>query len=268
MTDKVCPIRVLASDLDGTLLPLPDDPHNARDLVLLQEKVAAYALTLVFVTGRPLWSIEAEMAAARLPRPDWLIANVGTEIYHRDNRQEAAYAAELDRIAAPVVFEQAASHWDASPLLERQEDAKQGRHKLSYYCRPDDLEQVAELIRRWLAESEIPLSLVASRDPFAEQGLIDLLPRGVDKNYALLWWCRWRSYSADEVIYAGDSGNDLAAMQSGFATIVVGNAAAELKTAVERYHRDTFGSASRLYVADRQATSGVLDGVSHFVEKS
>ena len=66
------------------------------------------------------------------------------------------------------------------------------------------------------------------------------------------------------VIFAGDSGNDLAAFNAGYKTIFVGNAADSIVDKVQEARRCA-GWSDRLYHASRHATSGVLEGVQHFL---
>jgi HAD superfamily hydrolase (TIGR01484 family) len=61
-------------------------------------------------------------------------------------------------------------------------------------------------------------------DPFEGQGLLDFLPRDVSKAYALKWWSDYHGVSHSDVVFAGDSGNDLAALTAGFCAILVANA--------------------------------------------
>ena len=266
-------IQALAADLDGTLLPLADYPQNRIDLAELQKILSDSSVRTLFVTGRHFASVAGLLRDRELFPPDWIIANVGTEIYEpaRGNesaleyRRVDAYTAALDAVAGPAIFEKIRARLANHDRLWEQEQEKQGRHKLSYYCAAPEVERLTREIESTIDGEGLPLSVVSSVDPFNADGLIDVLPRGVNKNHALEWWCNWRSIPAERIIYAGDSGNDLHAMRSGYATIVVGNAADEIKSAASDYHRQTFGDLERIYVSDAVATSGVLQGVRHFL---
>ena len=268
-------IQALAADLDGTLLPLADYPQNRTDLAELQRILTTSGVRTLFVTGRHFASVAGLLQDLQLFPPDWIIANVGTEIYEPQAgsgsvvqyRPVGDYTAALDAIAAPEVFERIRARLAAHGRLWEQEQEKQGRHKLSYYSAAPEVDRLTREIESAIEAEGLPLGVVSSVDPFNADGLIDVLPRGVNKNHALQWWCRWRSIPAEHIIYAGDSGNDLHAMRSGFATIVVGNAADEIKSAASDYHRQTFGGLDRIYVSEAAATSGVLQGVRHFLSR-
>jgi hydroxymethylpyrimidine pyrophosphatase-like HAD family hydrolase len=85
----------------------------------------------------------------------------------------------------------------------------------------------------------------------------------VSKAYALLWLSTHADLRPDEVIYAGDSGNDYAALVSGFRAIIVANGSDGLEAKVRASLKDR-DLENRLYVAKGSASSGVLEGCQHF----
>ena len=109
----------------------------------------------------------------------------------------------------------------------------------------------------------IPYSVVQSVDPFTGSGLIDLLPKGVSKAYALAWWSQHVGLNSTAIVCAGDTGNDLAALTAGYRAIVVGNAERSLAKQVQEVHQRA-GWSDRLYLARKPATSGVLEGCRWF----
>ena len=93
--------------------------------------------------------------------------------------------------------------------------------------------------------------------------LLDVLPAQVSKAYALIWLATHADFLPDEVVYAGDSGNDLAALICGFRAIVVANDSEGLADRVAASLEER-SLLDRLYLARDQATSGVLEGCRHF----
>ena len=67
----------------------------------------------------------------------------------------------------------------------------------------------------------------------------------------------------DRLVYAGDSGNDRAAMLSGFNVIVVANALDTLKATI-REQAETLGLDHRIYFAKTPYAHGVLEGCRRF----
>ncbi len=260
------PGHVLATDLDGTLIPLQLHEQNLRDLQTLREHVFADEITLVFVTGRHLASVQTAITEFALPQPKWIICDVGTTICQlADDRKfisSQAYEDHLSQIVGQVSVDQLYESLSSIAGMRRQEPEKQGRFKLSYYADAAALDELCRQINQLLGD-DVPYSVIHSVDPFNGDGLIDLLPRGVSKAFALEWWSHFVGIATDQLVFAGDSGNDLAALVAGYRTILVGNADDTLRDCVRSTHEQA-GWANRLFLAEAAATSGVLAGCRHF----
>ena len=260
--------HVLATDLDGTFIPLAEHPQNRQDLRRLAELIREYSIPLVFVTGRHLASVQGVRSEHNLPRPDWIICDVGTTIYqlneHDQPQEVAAYREHLEeRIAAFPLAQLRESLADLSGL-RLQEQEKQGRFKLSYYTEARVLDDLVSEIERRLAEHAAPYSLISSIDPFNGDGLIDLLPKDVSKAYALHWWSDYAQLPHSSVVFAGDTGNDIAALTAGFCAIVVANADRKVARDVYDGLLTQQEVKNRLFLAQAPATSGVLEGCLWF----
>ncbi len=259
--------QVLATDLDGTLIPMDSDQQNQSDLRVLATWLDDLGITLMFVTGRHFKSATAAMQEFQLPQPDWLICDVGTSIYQRQAvgpfELIAAYQEHLDRIISPLPIFELRRRLEPLDGLRLQEEEKQGRFKLSFYA---DAEQLNDLVGRIQCEvdrANAPYSIIHSIDPFTKDGLIDLLPASVSKAYALEWWVKQARFRPDAIVFAGDSGNDLAALTAGYRSIVVGNADRAIAQLAADAHRKS-GWKNRLCLARGKATSGVLEGCRWF----
>ena len=174
-----------------------------------------------------------------------------------------AYQQHQERIISSLPIEALQRQLEPIEGLRLQETEKQGRFKLSYYADAAHVEQLAGRIRQELASTEAPYSLIHSVDPFNGNGLIDLLPATVSKAHALQWWVEQSGLSRDAIVFAGDSGNDLAALTAGYRAIVVGNADRLIATQAYQSHQQSAWE-NRLYLARGQATSGVLEGCRWF----
>lgn len=260
------PVNVLATDLDGTFIPLDDVPQNVHDLKQLGDFIRENQLGLVFVTGRHLESVQQAISQFQLPRPDWIICDVGTtvcQIVEDDIRPSKEYEQHLSEMIADFPISRMKDALATITTLRIQEEEKQGPFKLSYYVNQHQLDETVEEIQKTLSERDAPYSIIGSIDPFNGDGLIDLLPANVSKAYALEWWCEFQLKSREQVIFAGDSGNDLAAFLAGHRTVIVGNADRKIAERV-RVHFAEQGWQDRLFLAESQATSGVLEGVLSF----
>ena len=283
-------LPVLASDLDGTLLPLsadyrprhashaapsvpPDIPEHRDGLVeqlqaldTLRQRVAAERLELVFVTGRHWQSVWELLQRQSLPRPNWVICDVGTSILRREGQEYhplPEYEGHLQHIVGDIVAAALLNWVDEYDDCVLQEPEKQGAYKRSYYCSSRRLVEHGQRIERILERHRLPYGVVSSVDPFTGAGLIDLLPKGCDKFSALQWWTRRQGVAEEELVFAGDSGNDWAALTSRCKSIVVGNASPSLVRRVLAHHRQA-GTLDCVYVARAEATAGVLEGCRWF----
>lgn len=265
---------VLTTDLDGTLIPLEGNSQNRTDLLRLARALDACQIDLVFVTGRHLESILDAIEQHHLPQPDWIIADVGSSIFTRNpsdaNESESwvrvgAYSDHLDELTGNCSIDELASLIADLNVegLRLQEPEKQGRNKHSYYAPSENLAEIESALQSLLDSKSLPYSMIVSVDPFNGDGLVDFLPKGVSKAYALDWWVHFANMERDHVVFAGDSRNDLAAFQAGYRTIVVKNADRKLAQEVVEVHKRE-GFINRLCIATQTATSGVLEGCHWF----
>jgi sucrose-6-phosphatase len=262
MNDKP---NVLATDLDGTLIPLNDDPLHRQDLLRLTDHFQSQDDTLVFVTGRHLESTLQAIVDHNLPRPDWIICDVGTTICRRSEGgsyiQASGYAERLSSIIATSSIESVREQLSVMHELRLQEPEKQGPFKLSFYTSGNDIHAITRRVEAAIGDQ--PFCVIASVDPFNGEGLVDVMPRNASKGFALRWWAEATGHDAVRIIFAGDSGNDLAALTAGYLSIVVGNASKHVIDQTRASHRAE-GWDHRLYIANGCATSGVLEGCLHY----
>lgn len=268
---KVFMTPILATDLDGTLIPITPLPMSEQQSSLTERAALAVfrrlcdagKLEIIFVTGRHPRSVIGAIGDEGLPMPQWILCDVGTTILHRVDDQPyhpvEAYVNHLDAIVGNFTTQHLRSCIIEHADLTAQEDEKQGRHKLSYYCDSSKLEDHIARINTQIQRSGAPYRVTSSIDPFNGDGLIDLLPFGTDKASALHWWAQYRSASLDQIVFAGDSGNDFAALTSPLRSILVGNADRKLaERVVAHHHRQN--TLDRIYLATAHATAGVLEG--------
>lgn len=257
---------VLATDLDGTLIPLPDTPHNVESLKDLGQRLTDADRTLVYATGRHFESVQEAMSEYKLPTPDWIVCDVGSAIYDRKGDHFEVftpYEAHLSKTVGGVDREQVETLLAATEGLELQPPNHQQRFKISYQSEADTVDGLVQQISEKLKTAALPYDCMGSLDPFLNCGLLDVMPSGVSKAYALIWLSTHADFTPDQVVYSGDSGNDFAALASGFRAIIVANHSVGLadkvtQSLVERKLED------RLFLAQGTATSGVLEGCEHF----
>lgn len=257
--------------MDGTFIPLSGNQDNVNDLAVLCEELKRHSIDLMYVTGRDYQLVQAAISEYALPAPNWLICDVGASIYRVDEVGNHVLLAEYQHHLRQRVGSADVDSVDclvgAIAGLRKQEQSKQGEFKLSYYVDASKLSEKTAEIKAVVHQAGFPYDLIASVDPFSGVGLIDLLPKSVSKAYAIRWWATQTQCDNESIAFAGDSGNDLAALTAGYRSIVVSNASIELATEVRDSHAMS-GWTDRLHVASKPATSGVLEGVRHFVTRN
>lgn len=263
------PNRILvASDLDGTLIPSRNTGNARRAVVEFRRVVASSEgrVLLAYVTGRHLTLALEGVSGWGLPEPDYLVCDVGTAVYRRDGTDfamDGAYAA---------LMREALGGSDAAGVtrllgrvaeLELQPPENQGAFKASFFFPWDRRMAVEESVPARLAEEGVSGEVVVSRDPVTGHGLLDVLPPGGAKDRALGYLRGALSLSPDEVVFAGDSGNDRRALLSGVRGILVGNADEGLKASILAEAR-ALGVEERLYMARGEAAEGVVEGLGRW----
>lgn len=264
---------LLCSDLDRTLLPNGAQPESRGVRNCLASFSELPGVMLAYVTGRHLELVELAISHYQLPMPSYIISDVGTRIYGNPGGRWV----ELEEWAAQIDLDwHGHSHPQLRellrdiPQLELQESNKQNRHKLSFYVplhtNHHDLLARAE---RCLIDEGVHASLVWSVDELKQVGLLDVLPRNATKLHAVRFLQQQLAYGEDEVLFCGDSGNDLEVMASAIPSILVANASPEVKE-MAKLQAAAAGHEDSLYIAggamglNGNYSAGVLEGICHY----
>lgn len=261
--------RMLASDLDGTLIPTELGDERADEVRRFRELMAKTRLPLAYVTGRDLSLALKGIRRVGLPLPDVLVCDVGTTVWLRRDggetewRADEDYARRMRDALGGVMRSDIEAGIATLPGLWLQEDPKQGDFKLSYYVDPLRIDALRELVAEQLSGFPVPPKAIWSHDPYSDRLLLDVLPRGVAKHVAVEHLRVREGHALDQIVYAGDSGNDFDAFLSGHPAIVVANAPEPLKREV-REEAEARAILDRLYFAQRPFAAGVLEGLEHF----
>ncbi|MGC9450153.1 MAG: HAD-IIB family hydrolase [Oceanipulchritudo sp.] len=243
-TRKPAPIRLLASDLDGTLLGKLDASRAFRET--WNSLPSAERPLLCYNTGRMLEDTCSLIEEEILPPPDYLICGVGTLIFdYRRSRELKSFQTILEEgwdleTAERILLE-------TFPAVERQPEYFQTPHKSSWYLRDAGQEAIRRLDEA-LEKAGLNTNIVYSsnRD-------LDLLPKYANKGNALSWLLKHLGIARAEAAAAGDTGNDAAMiLKKGIRGIVVGNAQPELLEAV---------IGKEVYMARECFADGVLEGL-------
>jgi HAD superfamily hydrolase (TIGR01484 family) len=222
---------------------------------------------LCYATGRHFELAIDGVSQLNLPEPENYICDVGTSIYCkvngswlRDEGYDAVLRAKWNNHDSNSVLEL------LEPIreLRSQENEKQGIFKASFYGPPELPRGITQLIKEKLSARGIDADLVISTDIIDETELIDVLPPGCSKLSAIEHLKSASQFSEHQVIYAGDSGNDLEVFLSDYRSILVGNTSSAVREKVVQATKMK-GAASRIFLAQGDSIEGVIQGLQHFL---
>jgi HAD superfamily hydrolase (TIGR01484 family) len=201
---------VLATDLDGTFLGGSDEERarfyrwieNNRDRV-----------GLIFVTGRDPGYVSHLTRKEGVPRPDYVVGDVGTTIAEMgaDHLLSpiAALEADIEDLWGDATAKvQATLH--RFPGLKLQSTGF--RYRMSYDMDPTRFDAAAIT-----AVEDMGLDALVSDNRF-----FDVLPKGVSKGPSLLRLLMHLSVDNRRTLVAGDTLNDLSMLEMGLPAVAVG----------------------------------------------
>jgi sucrose-6F-phosphate phosphohydrolase len=265
---------LLCTDLDRTLLPNGELPESEGARATLNRVLHQSGISLAYVSGRHLALIEQSIREYDLPQPDWIIGDVGSSIHVRDGDGWPLLDAWSRYIAADwqgcSAAQLRARLVGCSGLVLQPED-RQNTHKLSFFFSPQtDLPALTRAIHACLAPLAIATTLIFSNDEPAGVALLDVLPQRAGKLHAVEFLMRQQGFSAEQTLYAGDSGNDLCVLTSALPAVLVANAHPDVaEEAVRESARK--GTSEFLYLAkggflgmNGNYSAGILEGIGHF----
>ena len=268
------PTLLLCTDLDRTLLPNGRQPESPNARKRFETLTNHQEIVLVFVTGRDRKLVERAIKNYRLPRPDFVISDVGTNIYDLRDGRWSPWEQWQQEIAPDWNGHKYSELHDllrGFKALRLQEPVKQNRFKLSYYVPlHHDWEPLDRGMTACLQEHGIEASLVWSVDEPAGIGLLDVLPRKATKLHAVEFLQKALNTPLGNTLFAGDSGNDLPVLTSDIPAVLVANAmpsvvADALSAAKHAGNRQALYLAhGDFYGMNGNYSAGILEGVAHF----
>jgi Cof subfamily protein (haloacid dehalogenase superfamily) len=251
------PIRLVATDIDGTLLN-PQFKISPDDLAALRRAHAA-GIEIVLVTGRR--HTFALPIARQLGFDLWLISSNGAvtrslagETFHRDLmpreicrelcsamqdfRSQTVLTFDKETKGAIVIEHLEALNASIRRWLEKNmeyiefvipiERALVTDPVQTMFC--GSMARMAEALQA-LEASAMGDRITVLRTEYPERDLsmIDVLNAGCSKGHALSRWAAHRGYGRDQVMAIGDNHNDVEMLEFAGHPVIMGNACAELR---------------------------------------
>jgi sucrose-6F-phosphate phosphohydrolase len=231
---------ILATDLDGTFLGGDRESRQKLYSLIQQNK----QIKLVFVTGRGIRSVLSLLEDDFIPKPDYMICDVGATVTH------FATLTSVEPIQSVI-----ASRWPGEAVRESMKNVKgllhqeaQQQFRCSYfYDQFTDLEHAKTQAANWNCD----FLLSAGK-------YLDVLPQGVNKGFTLKELLKVLALPHQQVLVAGDSMNDLALFETGFKGVVVGGAETELISRT--------ANMPHVLQAGNIGAAGILEAMSFFRE--
>lgn len=268
------PKLLLCTDMDRTVIPNGFEPEDPDARQRFMQFCSLASVTLVYVTGRHLALVKQAIEDYALPEPNYIISDVGTKIYRKVSDEWLAmpeWETEIEQDWKGKTIDDIKQCLSPISELILQESSKQNTHKLSYYLALDlDSQGVIHRMETALAEVDIDVSIIWSLDEPNEIGLIDVLPLHATKLHAIEFLQHALEYRDEQLIFAGDSGNDLPVLSSHINSVLVANASDDIKQQAQQLAQEN-GHSQALYIANNRGfdigghySAGVLQGVWHY----
>lgn len=246
MDIRQTPVKLLCSDLDGTLLGNAQATRRFKDLWEMLPR--SKRPLLCYASGRPIQDIIDLLATDVLPWPDYIIGGLGTQVYDggrkqafREFNQRFRHAWDLEKIERIV---------GGFPGVAKKPTNAPHPYKSGWYL-PNVTADAILLLEEQLDDAGLGVRVVRSNEHD-----LDVVPKNTDKGIALEWLCERLHIDLDEVLVAGDTENDGSMFRlSGVRSIVVENAEPGLREAV--VHLPHFNAV-------RHMADGVMEGLTHF----
>jgi sucrose-6-phosphatase len=274
MTERL----LICTDLDRTLIANGPQPESPGARQHFSQLVSRPEITLAYVSGRDRALVERAITNFCLPLPDFVVADVGTTIYHVGLRHEwQDWERQTDWEQEIAKDWGGCSHDDLKHLLQDLPDlrlqgpAKQNEYKLSYYVPlSSDCHALSVVIRHRLEAQGVKANLIWSNDEPAGVGLLDVLPARASKYHALESLMRYHGFSYPDTVFCGDSGNDIEVLASPIPAVLVANSQPDVQELARRLADET-GFAEQLYIArgdfmgmNGNYSAGMLEGIAHY----
>jgi sucrose-6F-phosphate phosphohydrolase len=264
-------MKILATDLDRTLLPNGSWEADKDAISIFNKLSDKNDILVVYVTGRNLTLTENAINEYGVRYPDILCGDVGTTIRKYENDKWEFDKGWVDHV------KRESPKWDAVAIknsvmgvdgIIEQEPEHQNQFKQSYYVDHEKKELILNEINRRV-KGKFDEVIVYSFDSQDGKGLIDFLPDSATKQTALEYVADTYNTNKNEVVFCGDSGNDIFPLTAGFSGVLVKNADAQLVENVKKamnqnpelkayFAKGNFKGLNGYY------TSGVIEGAYHY----
>lgn len=236
--------KLIVADIDHTLIGDDASLYEFNGIISRIDSEIGFAVA----TGRTVDSALDVLKEQNIHLPIVIISSVGSEIYY-NYRGELIYSkgwnAHIKHQWNRDKIIKLLSQFD---FLNYQEEHSQREFKVSYYTSdvPGNLGKIKEV----LIKNKIKANVIFSHGQF-----LDILPYRASKGKAIRYLSyRW-NIPYENILVAGDSGNDEEMLKGELLGVVVGNYSREL---------DSLRGSKRVYFSERNYAGGIIDGIDYY----
>ena len=264
-------MKILATDLDRTLLPNGSWPPDSGAIDLFNKLTEKHDVLVVYVTGRNLNLAENAIREYGIRYPHVLIGDVGTSIRKYEQgewKPDGGWDAHV---------KQSSPRWNAEAIrsvvagvdgLSEQEREHCSPFKQSYYVDHDRNEAILKAVDERV-KGKYDEVIVYSFDSQSGKGLLDFLPQSATKQTALEYIANEFGANKTDVVFCGDSGNDVFPLTAGFSGVLVRNADDQLVANVKQVSKanpelKVYFAKGNFKGLNGYYTSGVIEGAYHY----
>ena len=232
---------LLATDLDGTFLA-GQNLHKQKLYSIIRER---NDIRLIFVTGRGLETVIPVLDDEEIPRPEYIICDVGATIVNGDTLKPILpLQTYIEDIWPGGVYVHNKIKEVKGLCLQ---EVPQSRRCSYYYNDDTDFTHLNEIAR------SVNCDVIKSAGKY-----VDILPHGINKGYSLKQLINLLNIPAEYILVAGDTLNDLSLYKTGYKGVVVGDAEKNLLEATK--------NMDHVYHANKPGCGGILESLEHFRE--
>jgi sucrose-6F-phosphate phosphohydrolase len=264
-------MKILATDLDRTLLPNGSWESDSKAIKLFNDLTEKQNVLVVYVTGRNLALTENAINEYGVRYPDVLCGDVGTSIRKYENGEWTFDDGWITHVR------HASPRWDPAAIrdavadiegMREQESEHLNPFKQSYYVEHHKNDEVLKKVDERV-KGKFDEVIIYSFDSQDGKGLLDFLPASATKQTALEYVAEEFGAAKQDVVFCGDSGNDIFPLTAGFCGVLVKNADDQLVANVKIAMKENPGL--KVYFAkgnfrglQGNYTSGVIEGAYHY----
>ncbi len=254
MTAVTLPVRLLAIDIDGTLLD-PSFQVSSANLAALK-RAHNLGVEVVLVTGRrhtfALPVAEALGFEVALISSNGALTKSSTgELFHRD-LLPASTARDICGYMRPyrdclvltfdisgrgeIVLEQTVTHPSIQRWMEKNADFIEHVTPIERSLTSDPVQAMfcggverMKAAEQALIAGRFPMTLLKTQYVARDLCILDILNAGCSKGHALERWAGHRGFRRDQVMAIGDNYNDVEMLEFAGIPVIMGNASDDLK---------------------------------------